>query len=194
MIAVIDYDTGNLCSVTNALRRLGAEFTVTSDHAVISGADHVILPGVGEAATAMAKIRERGLDRVIPRLQAPVLGICIGMQLMCRHSEEGDVKCLGIFDTDVTRLPRKEGIKIPHIGWNSVDRLCTPLFRGVHVNDYFYFVHSYKAGICYDTAAVTTYGVPFSAALCHDNFLGVQFHPEKSGELGARILRNFLKL
>ena len=182
MIAVVDYDTGNLRSVADALRRIGAGFTLTADPAQLLQAERVILPGVGEAASAMARLRERGLGEVIPRLKAPVLGICIGMQLLCRWSEEGDTACLGIFSTRVGRIPAtmREGerLKVPHVGWDTIEGLRTPLFDE----------------LCATTAATTDYGMAFSAALARDNFFGVQFHPEKSGRTGARILENFLNM
>lgn len=201
MIAVVDYDTGNLRSVADALRRAGAEFTLTAAPAVLRAADRVILPGVGEASSAMAKLRERGLDSVIPTLTCPVLGICIGMQLMCLSSEEGDAECLGIFPTRVRRFdaapegtPAASRLKVPHVGWNTVTALRTPLFSGLPEASYVYYVHSYAADLCTATAATTEYGRPFSAALVHDNFYGTQFHPEKSGAAGAAIIRNFLTL
>lgn len=198
MIAVVDYDTGNLRSVAEALHRLGAEFTLTGDPAQLRQAERVILPGVGEAASAMAKLRERGLDEVIPRLEVPVLGVCIGMQLLCQWSEEGDTPCLGIFSARVGRIPAttREGarLKVPHVGWDTIEGLRTPLFDGIDEGAYVYYVHSYAAGRCEATAATTDYGVAFSAALARDNFFGVQFHPEKSGRTGARILENFLNM
>ncbi len=198
MIAVIDYDTGNLRSVADALRRAGAEFTVTADEEMLRMADRVILPGVGEASSAMLKLRERGLDKIIPRLTQPVLGICIGMQLLCRSSEEGAASCLGIFPTQVVRLPEQqsngERLKVPHVGWDTIRNLRTPLFEGISEQSYLYYVHSFAAELCADTIAVTDYGLSFSGALAHENFFGVQFHPEKSGSTGARILENFLKL
>lgn len=196
MIAIIDYDTGNLRSVKNALMRLGAEFVVTSDHEEIRRADHVLLPGVGEASSAMEKLRERGLDLLIPSLNQPVLGICIGMQLMCRSSQEGDAQCMGIFPTDVKQLPAdlKAGIKVPHMGWDTVSDLRGPLFDGIPDGSYFYFVHSFAPEWCTDTIAVTDYGTKFSAALGRANFYGTQFHPEKSGAIGEQLLSNFLKL
>ena len=204
MIAITDYDTGNLRSVANALRRIGAEFTVTSDAAVLRQADRVLLPGVGEASSAMAKLRERGLDALIPTLTQPVLGICIGMQLMCLDSEEGDTRCLGIFPAHVVRLRGGENpLKIPHVGWDTVGRLRSPLFDDLGEDTYLYYVHSYEARACADaialhacdaTIAQPDYGGIFSAALGRGNFFGTQFHPEKSGRAGERILRNFLKL
>lgn len=196
MIAIIDYDTGNLRSVCNALERIGAEYCLTDDHEVILQADRVLLPGVGEASSAMAKLQERGLCELIRSLKVPVLGICIGMQLMCRHSEEGDVECLGIFDSSVRRFeacPQK-GVKVPHMGWNGIRSLRTPLFDGLSDGEFVYFVHSFAADVCQDSMAVSENGREFSAALHKGNFYGVQFHPEKSGEVGEKILRNFMKL
>lgn len=196
MIAIIDYDTGNLRSVCNALERIGAEYCLTDKPAVIAQADRVLLPGVGEASTAMAKLQERGLCEVIKSLKVPVLGICIGMQLMCRHSEEGDVDCLGIFDSAVRRFEAypERGVKVPHMGWNAVCGLDTPLFDGLSDGDFVYFVHSFAADVCDDSIAVSENGRKFSAALKRNNFYGVQFHPEKSGEAGEKILRNFMNL
>lgn len=194
MIAIIDYDTGNLRSVCNALRRIGADFILTDDPAEIRNADKVLLPGVGEASSAMAKLREKDLEEVIRSLSMPALGICIGMQLMCRHSEEGNATCMGIFATDVRRLEPAPGIKVPHVGWDRVTGLASPLFKGIPEGEYIYYVHSYAADICTDTIAATEYGREFSAALHKDNFYGVQFHPEKSGDVGERILKNFIEL
>lgn len=194
MIAVVDYDAGNLRSVANALERLGADYVITSEPEAIRQADRVILPGVGEAASAMRSLSEKGLAQIIPGLRQPVLGICIGMQLMCRRSEEGDAACLGIFQTDVRRLEGGPGLKIPHMGWDTIENLRSPLFEDVPEGEYLYYVHSYAAGVCPQTVAVTSYGGDFSAALCERNFYGVQFHPEKSGAAGQRILKNFLSL
>ena len=196
MIAIIDYDTGNLRSVCNALDRIGAEYVLTDDPKVIAQADRVLLPGVGEASSAMAKLQERGLCDVIKSLQVPVLGICIGMQLMCRHSQEGDVDCLGIFDADVCRFEADQsaGIKVPHMGWNTLSGLKTGLFEGLTDGDFVYFVHSFAASVCDDTIAVSDNGRRFSAAMRRGNFYGAQFHPEKSGDVGERILRNFINL
>ena len=195
MIAVVDYDTGNLRSVADALHRAGAEFTLTSDAAVLRRADRVILPGVGEASSAMEKLRERGLDAVLPTLTCPVLGICIGMQLLCLSSEEGDARCLGIFPARVRRLtPTDPRLKIPHVGWDTIAGLQTPLFAEVAETSYVYYVHSFAAELCPATIATTDYGGGFSAALHRDNFYGTQFHPEKSGATGARIIQNFLTL
>lgn len=196
MIAIIDYDTGNLRSVCNALDRIGAEYCLTDDPAIISGCDRVLLPGVGEASSAMAKLQERGLCEVIKSLNVPVLGICIGMQLMCRHSEEGNVDCLGIFDAEVRKFEPdpKNGVKVPHMGWNCLSEVTSPLFDGIVEGDYMYFVHSYAASVCSDTIAVSDNGCRFSAAMQKDNFYGAQFHPEKSGEMGEKLLRNFMNL
>ncbi len=194
MIAILDYDTGNLRSVENALGRLGAEYVLTADHDAIRRAERVLLPGVGEASTAMEKLRARGLDALIPTLAQPVLGICIGLQLMCRRSEEHDTACMGIFDTEVRRFAASDGLKVPHMGWNRIENLRTPLFEGIGEDSYLYYVHSYAPEICPQTIAVTEYGAQFSAALGRGNFYGTQFHPEKSGATGEKILMNFLKL
>lgn len=198
MIAVVDYATGNLRSVAEALHRAGADFTLTADPAVLRAAGRVILPGVGEASSAMEQLRSRGLDEVIPTLTAPVLGICIGMQLMCRASEEGNARCIGIFPTRVRRLagdtPEGCRLKVPHVGWDTIEALRTPLFDGIPEGSFVYYVHSYAADPCPATIASTRYGETFSAALARDNFFGVQFHPEKSGAAGAAIIRNFLNL
>ncbi len=193
MIAVIDYDTGNLRSVANALGRLGAEYTLTSSPDEIRSADRVLLPGVGEASSAMAKLRERGLVDVIRSLTQPVLGICIGVQLLCRHSEENDTECLGIFENEVRRFDLP-GLKVPHMGWNSINGLRTPLFDGIDEGAYVYYVHSFAPTLNADTIATTEYGLPFSAAIARGNFFGTQFHPEKSASVGERLLQNFLKL
>lgn len=220
MIAVIDYDTGNLRSVANALGRLGAEYRLTSAPDEIRGADRVLLPGVGEASTAMQKLRERGLVEVIRSLTQPVLGICIGVQLLCKSSEEGNTECMGIFDNVVRRFdfgaqptgqptttaqaaagnaapetaPGSELLKVPHMGWNSIENLRTPLFNGLDEGAFVYYVHSYAPETNADTIATTTYGVTFSGAIRKGNFYGTQFHPEKSAAVGERILQNFLNL
>ena len=194
MIAIIDYKMGNLRSVENALRRLGAEFVVTADAEQIRKADKVLLPGVGNAAEAMENLRAAGLVEVIRSLRRPVLGICVGMQVMCRHSEEGDVDCLGIFDARVKRFVPSADEKVPHMGWNSIGNLETKLFKDIKGGEMVYFVHSYYPELCPDTIATTRHGVMFSAALKYENFYGTQFHPEKSGDVGERIIANFLKL
>ena len=194
MIAIVDYKMGNLRSVENALRRLGADFVVTADADVIRRADKVLLPGVGNAAEAMENLRAAGLVDVIRSLRQPVLGICVGMQVMCRHSEEGDVDCLGIFDARVKRFVPAPDVKVPHMGWNRIGNLETKLFKDLDGGSYVYFVHSYYPELCPDTIATATHGVMFSAALKYENFYGTQFHPEKSGDVGERIISNFLKL
>ena len=194
MIAIVDYKMGNLRSVENALRRLGAEFVVTADAEVIKRADRVLLPGVGNAAEAMENLRKAGLVEIIRSLRRPVLGICVGMQVMCRHSQEGDVDCLGIFDSHVKRFEPSQEVKVPHMGWNTIGNLESKLFKGIDGGEYVYFVHSYYPELCPDTIATTTHGKMFSAALKYENFYGTQFHPEKSGDVGERIIANFLKL
>lgn len=194
MIAIIDYSTGNIRSVTNALDRLGAEYMLTADHDVIRRADRVLLPGVGEAARAMAALRERGLDALIPTLTQPLLGICIGLQLLCRSSQEGDTDCMSVFDSRVELL-ESDTLKIPEMGWNTIEGLRSGLFDGVREGAYVYYVHSYAATLsATETIATTDYGVRYSAALARDNFYGCQFHPEKSGDVGEIILSNFLKI
>ena len=194
MIAILDYKMGNLRSVENALKRLGAEFCVTADPVVIRSADRVLLPGVGNAAEAMENLRKAGLVEVIRSLRRPVLGICVGMQVMCRHSEEGDVECLNIFDARVKRFVPAPDVKVPHMGWNRIGNLESKLFKGLDGGSYVYFVHSYYPELCPDTIATSHHGVMFSAALKYENFYGTQFHPEKSGDVGERIIANFLKL
>ena len=194
MIAIVDYKMGNLRSVENALRRLGADFVVTADADVIRRADKVLLPGVGNAAEAMENLRAADLVDVIRSLRQPVLGICVGMQVMCRHSEEGDVDCLGIFDARVKRFLPAPEVKVPHMGWNQIGNLETKLFKDLDGGSYVYFVHSYYPELCPDTIATATHGVMFSAALKYENFYGTQFHPEKSGDVGEHIISNFLKL
>ena len=194
-VAIIKYNAGNVISVENALRRLGVTPVITDDKALLQAADKVIFPGVGEASTTMAYLREHRLDELIVNLKQPVLGICIGMQLLCRHSEEGNVDCLGIFDTEVKRFQaQQKNDKIPQMGWNTVSQMQTPLFEGINPEEYVYYVHSYYAELCRHTIARTEYLLPYSAALHRDNFYAVQFHPEKSSEVGARILNNFLNL
>lgn len=194
MVAVIDYNMGNICSLGNALGRLGAEWVLTSDHTQISRASHVILPGVGNASEAMVNLKRLGLPEEIWKIRRPVLGICVGMQVMCRHSEEGNAECMGIFDAKVKRFSEMPGIKVPHMGWSRISNLESNLFKGVEKNPYVYFVHSYYAPLCPDTIATSRHPEMFSAALKYENFYGVQFHPEKSGEVGERIIANFLSL
>lgn len=192
MIAIIDYNAGNTTSVKNAIERLGATAIVTRDHALIRSAEKVIFPGVGEASTAMQFLREQELDQLIPRLKQPVLGICLGQQLLCRFSEEGNTTCLGIFPVDVKRFPDTE--LVPHIGWNNLLEIRSGLLSGITETDDVYFVHSYYAELSEYTIATCDYGLTYSAAMQKDNFYAVQFHPEKSATVGERILRNFLKV
>ncbi|NLR81964.1 imidazole glycerol phosphate synthase subunit HisH [Chitinophaga polysaccharea] len=194
--AIIKYNAGNIRSVQFALERLGVNGTVTDNHEEIMSADKVIFPGVGEASTAMQYLKERKLDQVIAGLQQPVLGICLGMQLLCKHSEENDTECIGVFDTAVKRFqsPVENLLKIPQIGWNNITGLHSVMFEHVPENAYMYFVHSYYAALGADTVAITNYVINYSAALQKDNFYAVQFHPEKSAEAGARIIENFLNL
>lgn len=194
MIAILDYKMGNLRSVENALKRLGAEFTVTDDAGVIRSADKVLMPGVGNAAEAMENLRSASLVDVVRSLRRPVLGICVGMQVMCRHSEEGDVDCLNLFDARVKRFEPSADLKVPHMGWNRIGNLESKLFKGIDGGEYVYFVHSYYPELCPDTIATSRHGVMFSAALKYENFYGTQFHPEKSGDVGERIIENFLRL
>lgn len=199
MIAIIDYKMGNLRSVENALHRLGAAYVVTDDAQTIRCADRVLLPGVGNCAEAMYNLRESGLIPIIKQLRQPVLGICVGLQVMCRDSEEGAepgllTQCMNIFDSHVRRFPESDSLKVPHMGWNTIGNLEKKLFDGVHSGDSVYYVHSYYPTLCPDTIATTEHGVLFSAALKYEQFYGTQFHPEKSGDVGERILSNFLKL
>ncbi|UJH67247.1 imidazole glycerol phosphate synthase subunit HisH [Allomuricauda sp. SCSIO 65647] len=191
-LVIIDYGAGNIQSIQFAFQRLGVQAMLTNDSEEIINADKVIFPGVGEASSAMQKLRQRKLDALIPQLKQPVLGICLGMQLMCNSSEEGHTEGLGIFDTEVIKF--NNGLKVPQIGWNQIGSLKTNLFKGLKENGYIYLVHSYYAPISKETVAVSNYGFEYSAALAKDNFYGVQFHPEKSGSYGAKILKNFLAL
>jgi glutamine amidotransferase len=193
---IIKYNAGNIRSVMFALDRLGVEGVVTDDPELIKAADKVIFPGVGEASTAMRYLQERKLDQLITGLKQPVLGICLGMQLMCKHSEENDTNCLGIFDVEVKRFqsPVDNLLKIPQIGWNNVTGLYSTVFERVPENSYMYFVHSYYAALSPYTVATANYVINYSAALQKDNFYAVQFHPEKSAVEGQKILENFLKL
>ena len=194
-LAIVKYNAGNIQSVLYALERIGVSGIVTDDHKIIRGSDKVIFPGVGEASSAMRYLKEKGLDKIIGGLDQPVLGICLGMQLMCNYSEENDTKCLGIFNEDVKRFPQlpNEVFKTPQIGWNNIYDLKNELFSGIGENSYCYFVHGYFAAIGEHTIATTDYVLPYSSALKKDNFYGVQFHPEKSAGVGEKILRNFLK-
>lgn len=193
-VAIVKYNAGNIHSVVHALRRLGIEPILTDNPTLLQQADKVIFPGVGEAATTMQYLQKTGLDQVIKNLTQPVLGICLGMQLLCKHSEEGNVDALGIFEIPVKKFTWQKGLKIPHMGWNQIEQLKGPLFARNQENDYVYFVHSYYVPVCEHTIATTQYSGPFSAALNKDNFYATQFHPEKSGDVGSLILENFLQL
>lgn len=192
MIAIIQYNAGNIRSVQNALKRLGYESIITDNEAEIRAAEKVIFPGVGEASSAMKYLLEHGLDKIIVSLKQPMLGICLGQQLMCNFSEEGNVECLKIFDAKVKKFPPKD--KVPHIGWNNFSSVKGDLFNSVNTSDDVYFVHSYYCEACEETQATTDYILPFSAALQKANFYAVQFHPEKSASVGEQILKNFLAL
>lgn len=189
-IVIIDYGAGNIQSIIFAIKRLGYDAVLSHDVKEIQEADKVIFPGVGEASSAMAKLRASGLDAVIPKLKQPVLGICLGMQLMCRSSEEGNTEELGIFDLDVKKF--SNNVKVPQIGWNQITNLKTDLFKGIPEKSYIYLVHSFYAPLDTETIASAEYGLEYSAALQKDNFYGVQFHPEKSSDIGSIILNNFL--
>ena len=194
-VAIVKYNAGNIRSVDCALKRLGVEAVITADKETLRAADKVIFPGVGEAETTMNHLRANGMDELIKNLRQPVLGICLGMQLMCRYSEEGEADCLGIFDTEVKRFaPQKHEEKVPHMGWNTIAKTNSDLFKGFTQEEFVYFVHSFYVPVSEFTAAETDYILPFSAALHKDNFYATQFHPEKSGATGERILRNFLDL
>ena len=194
---VVKYNAGNIQSVLYALERIGQQAVVTDDPALIRSADKVIFPGVGEASTAMEYLKDRGLDLLLKELRQPVLGICLGMQLMCSHSEENDTACLGIFEENVRKFPGQgengEILKVPQIGWNNIFHLKTPLLEGLAEDSFCYFVHGYYAALGTHTIATTRYGQPYSSGVCRDNFYGVQFHPEKSAAVGERILKNFLE-
>jgi imidazole glycerol-phosphate synthase subunit HisH len=192
MIAILKYNAGNIKSVQNALTRLGYESIITDDPVELKNADKVIFPGVGEAGSAMLYLKERGLDKTIIALNQPVLGICLGLQLMCRHSEEADTLCLGIFDADVKLFPPVD--KIPHMGWNNFLTLKGDLFKGVALQDDVYYVHSYYSEISSSTSATCDYILPFSASMQSENFYATQFHPEKSADVGEIILKNFLNI
>lgn len=191
-IIILNYGAGNIKSIQFAFQRLGYNAVLTNNPDDILSADKIIFPGVGEASSAMAKLKQSGLDILIPQLKQPVLGICLGMQLMCNHSEEGDTKGLGIFNVNVKRF--SNAVKVPQMGWNTVQNLKSDLFKGIREDDYMYLVHSYYAENCTEAIATTNYELDYASALENDNFFGVQFHPEKSGKVGERLLKNFLKL
>ncbi len=191
-VAIIKYNAGNVQSVTYALNRLGVEPIVTDDAELLLSADKVIFPGVGEASTAMHYLKDRSLDKIIPQLKQPFLGICLGLQLMCRYSEENDTECLNIFPIEVKKFPHKD--KVPQMGWNNIQDYKGKLFKGLKNGSYVYFVHSYYAELSEYTAAVTDYILPYSSSIEKDNFFAVQFHAEKSSKEGELILKNFLEL
>ena len=194
-VAIVKYNAGNIYSVVNALRRMGIDPLLTDDAELLQKADCVLFPGQGEARGAMEYLKARRLDEVIRDLKQPVFGICVGQQLLCKHSEEGDVDCIGIFDAEVKRFkPEKHEDKVPCMGWNEIDVRCNPLMEGLGEHPYVYFVHSYYVPVCEDTIAVADYILPYSASMHKDNFYTCQFHPEKSGKVGEQILRNFLSL
>lgn len=192
MIAILQYNAGNITSVKNAVERLGYACVVTDDAERIRTADKLIIPGVGEASSAMQYLKEKALDTLILSLQQPVLGICLGQQLLCRFSEEGNTPCLGVFDVDVRKFPATD--IVPHMGWNSLSEIQSPLFQGIAEGEDVYFVHSYYCALSPHTTAVCNYILPFSAAMQQDNFYATQFHPEKSASVGAQLLKNFLAL
>lgn len=192
-IVIIDYGAGNIKSIQFAINRLGYEATLTSNATKIIAADKVIFPGVGEASSAMQKLKRAGLETVIPKLKQPVLGICLGMQLLCNTTEERNTRGLGIFNTNVVKF-NAENLKVPQMGWNTITHLQGPLFKGISEKEYMYFVHSYYVIDCDTTIATTNYGIRYACALQKNNFYGVQFHPEKSSKAGAQLLQNFLEL
>ncbi|MBQ2535702.1 MAG: imidazole glycerol phosphate synthase subunit HisH [Bacteroidales bacterium] len=194
-IAIVKYNAGNIGSVENAVRRMGIEPVVTDDVEKIQGADRVIFPGQGEAHSTMAYLKAHRLDEVIVGLKQPVLGICIGMQLLCRHSEEQNTDCLGVFDVDVKRfVPQRHEDKVPQMGWNTIEQTKSELFKGFEKPEFVYFIHSFYVPTCEWTIATTDYIQPYSSALHKDNFYATQFHPEKSGSVGERILTNFITM
>ena len=192
MIAIVNYNAGNIRSVQNALIRLGYESIITDDAKELLKADKVIFPGVGEASSAMKYITDKGLDKVLVSIEKPMLGICLGLQLMCKFSEEGNTNCLGIFDTDVKKFP--DTGKVPHIGWNNFETTKSELFKNIEIDNDVYYVHSYYAEINEQTIASCNYILPFGTAMHKNNFYATQFHPEKSADIGEQILKNFLEL
>lgn len=194
-VAIVKYNAGNIYSVINALKRLGIDPVLTDDAETLQKADRVLFPGQGQARETMEYLRSKNLDQLIRSLRQPVLGICVGQQLLCRHSEEGDVDCIGVFDVDVKRFsPQRHEDKVPAMGWNELYDLKSPLYDGFTENPYTYFVHSYYVPLCQETIATANYILPYSASLHKDNFYTCQFHPEKSGKAGEQIIKNFLQL
>ncbi|MGB0891347.1 MAG: imidazole glycerol phosphate synthase subunit HisH [Flavobacteriaceae bacterium] len=191
-IIIIDYGAGNIKSIQFAFKRLGIDAILSNNTEEIEQADKLIFPGVGEASSAMRKLKESGLDIIIPRLKQPVLGICLGMQLMCNFSEEGNTKGLGIFDIEVKRF--SNNVKVPQMGWNTINNLKSDLFKGIKEQEFMYLVHSFYVENCVEQIATTNYGLKYASAIQKDNFYGVQFHPEKSGKMGEQILKNFIEL
>ncbi|AWV98116.1 imidazole glycerol phosphate synthase subunit HisH [Arcticibacterium luteifluviistationis] len=192
-VSIIKYNAGNVMSVMYALDRIGVSYNLTDDPEELSASKRIIFPGVGEASTAMRSLRENGLDKLIPTLKQPFLATCIGMQLLCNYSEEGDTACLGVFDVDIIKFQKKEDHKIPQTGWNNIFDYKSDLLKGIEEGQYVYYNHSFYAPICEDTVATTDYIVPYSAILQKDNFYACQFHSEISGDVGEQIFRNFLK-
>ena len=193
-VAIVKYNAGNIYSVVNALKRLGLDPLLTDDAEQLQKADRVLFPGQGEARGAMEYLKQRRLDEVIRSLHQPVLGICVGQQLLCRHSEEGDVDCIGVFDAEVKRFqPQRHEEKVPCMGWNALKNTSSPLMKGIE-GEYVYFVHSYYVPLCQETIATADYILPYSAAMHKDNFYACQFHPEKSGKVGEQIIKNFLAI
>lgn len=191
-IVIIDYGAGNIKSIEFAFKRLGIETKLSNNSEIIKSADRVIFPGVGEASSAMKMLKKSELDKLIPDLKQPVLGICLGMQLMCNHSEEGNTKGLGVFDVDVKRF--NTNVKVPQIGWNTINNLKSNLFKGINEDEYMYLVHSFYAENCPEAIAISDYGIKYASAIENKNFYGVQFHPEKSSTAGEQLLTNFIKL
>ncbi|MCD2258884.1 imidazole glycerol phosphate synthase subunit HisH [Psychroserpens luteolus] len=191
-VVIVDYGAGNIKSIQFAFKRLGIEAKLSNDPTIIKAANRVIFPGVGEASSAMKMLKQSGLDDIIPKLKQPVLGICLGMQLMCNGSEEGDTKGLGIFNVEVKRFSNQ--VKVPQMGWNTITNLKSELFNGIKENEFMYLVHSYYAEQCEESIATTDYEFTYASALQNENFYGVQFHPEKSSTAGERLLKNFLEL
>ena len=191
-VVIVDYGAGNIKSIQFAFKRLGVEARLSNDSEIIKSADKVIFPGVGEASSAMGMLKQSGLDKIIPNLKQPVLGICLGMQLMCKHTEEGDTKGLGIFNVNVKRF--SNSVKVPQMGWNTIHNLKSNLFNHINENEYMYLVHSYYAESSHEAISTTNYELEFTTALQQNNFYGVQFHPEKSSQAGEQLLKNFLDL